>query len=82
MGESSVFSRPPEDWSDDEIRVGLAEVARALEFYRSAGDTAMAETFHNIAVALADHRDARRALGRAVDDAVTPRAEIIEDESP
>lgn len=82
MSESSVFSRPPEDWSDDEIRTGLAEVAKSMEFYRAAGNAAMVETLHNIAVALAEHRDARRALGRAVDDAVTPPAGIVDEDAP
>jgi hypothetical protein len=65
----SVFDRPPALWSDDEVRVGLAEVARAMEFYSAAGEPAAVDVLHGIACVLADERDSRRALARAVDDA-------------
>lgn len=65
--DSSVFDRPPEEWTDDEIRVGLAEVARSLEFHTGTGNAAMVDFLHGVAVVLAEHRDARRALYRDVE---------------
>lgn len=67
---SNVFDRPPAEWTDDEIRAGLAEVARSLEFHTVAGDTAVVDFLHAVAVELAEHRDARRALYRDVTNVI------------
>jgi hypothetical protein len=58
-----LFARPPADWTDDQIVVGLAEVGR-----RSA-------QLHGVALVLAGERDRRAQLYAAMDEATAPGPE-------
>lgn len=57
----------PEDWTDDEIAVGLAEVVRKIRWKQDQHQDV--EVLHAIARALADERDRRRvAVSREADE--------------
>lgn len=58
--DESLFAKPAGDWSDDELRVGLAQIAERQEF------------LHNVAVELAAERDRRAKLYREMEDAANP----------
>ena len=72
MTEGNLFDRPVDEWTDTEIAVGLAVLGCEIEKAKAAGDTALAGAWTTLAIVLAEHRDARRALARAVDDAMSP----------
>lgn len=74
----NLFCKPPADWSDNEIRVGLAEVAKAIQWHSDQHDPAAADRLHAVARVLADERDARAGLRAAVDDAVLPAVNITD----
>lgn len=65
-----IFDKAPAEWTDDEIRVGLAQVAQRRE------------ELYGVAVTLADERDRRRALARQVDDAMSSPAYWLPDDEP
>jgi hypothetical protein len=56
----------PQDWTDDEITVGLAEVVRKIQWKQDRHQDV--KVLHAIARALADERDRRRV-------AVSPEAD-------
>lgn len=66
MTDDNLFDRPPADWTDDEIRVGLAQLGQRITEHRGAADR-----LTEVAAALADERDRRRAVYAQMADAVT-----------
>ena len=70
MGE--LFERAPADWGDDEIRVGLQQVAERIAYYRAG-----IEMLTVMAVPLAEERDRRTALARQVDEAIAESVGVV-----
>lgn len=66
----SLFEKPSSDWTPDEIRVGLGVIAEERDAAARAGDTGRAEYLNDLLRVLADERDQRQRLFRAVDDAI------------
>lgn len=60
MIDDSLFGRSPADWSDDELRVGLTQIAERTVL------------LHNVACELVDERDRRRRLYAEMDRAANP----------
>lgn len=56
------------EWSDRELDVALVELGRVVAWRAEQGQAA--DVPHWLSVVLAGERDRRRALARAVDDAV------------
>ncbi|MGH3424245.1 MAG: hypothetical protein ACRDO8_05930, partial [Nocardioidaceae bacterium] len=65
-----LFDRPPRDWSDAELRHGLAELGKAIQWHRDQHQDADADALYWVSVALAEERDARRRLARDVNEAM------------
>jgi hypothetical protein len=68
----SVVGKPPEEWTDREIAIGLAEYAKSIQWYSDQHQPWMVDALHDIARNLADKRDRRRRLRRDVDEAMNP----------
>lgn len=66
MTDESLFDRPPAEWSDHELEVGLAQIRERTEF------------LHNLAVTMADERDRRAKLYREMADAANPFSVLAE----
>lgn len=68
----NLFTIPPSDWTDDEIRVGLAQLGRDIQWHTDQHDTTRALFFTGVAVILADERDRRRRLYADAENATNP----------
>lgn len=66
----SLFEKPSSDWTGDEIRVGLGVIAEERDTAVRAGQHDRAEYLNDLLRVLAEERDQRQALFRAVDDAI------------
>ncbi|MGH8774817.1 MAG: hypothetical protein ACRDWI_06495 [Jiangellaceae bacterium] len=56
----SIFAKPAGQWSDRELAIGLAEVARSIQEQSDLGHRQFVDDLHAIARGLADERDRRR----------------------
>ncbi len=70
MDGDNLFNRPTAEWTDGQVRHGLALIAEKIERCKAAGDTGKAEVWQAFAIVLAQERDRRADLARAVDDAM------------
>lgn len=70
MNGDHLFNRPTDEWTDGQIRAGLVVLAREIEQCKAAGDTGKAEVWTAFAIVLAQERDRRAQVGRAVDAAM------------
>jgi hypothetical protein len=67
-----IFDKPAEEWTDTELRIGAVVVAHARDRAVRHGDMEAADRLAALAAMLAQHRDARRDLVRAIKEAVNP----------
>lgn len=72
----SVFDRRPGELSDRELVVALAELGRAVQWYRDQRQHEVADGLTAAAAVLAGERDARAALYGELADAVAPAGEF------
>lgn len=68
MSDDNLFERPTDEWSDGQLAAGLVVLAEEIERCKAAGDTGKARVWTAMAIVLAQERDRRTAVGRAVDD--------------
>jgi hypothetical protein len=66
---TSLFDRPASDWSAAELRAALPLITAARDRAAKAGDHHCASYLAELLALLADLRDARVRLARAVDEA-------------
>lgn len=66
----NLFERTPGEWTDDQIRVGLMVLAEFRDAAVASGEFDVAEQANDVMCVLADERDARVELYRAVDGAL------------
>lgn len=69
MSDTPFFDRSPAELSDAELRVALYVVCEKRDAVAES-DPEGADIWNGIARTLADERDSRRALQRAVDEAI------------
>ena len=79
MAAVNVFGKPVDEWSDDEIRLGLAAIGERLG---GKPDPFAAEVLHGWARRLARERDLRRLTSREADHMVAAIAGVeVEDDA-
>jgi hypothetical protein len=66
----SLFEKPLDDWTDLELTFSLAELAKLLAWKQDQHQDV--DSIHTLARSLADERDRRTALARAVNAAMCP----------
>ena len=77
---AGLFDKPSSDWSLQELEVGAAVVAAAVQEARINHDPTCAAAFSTLAVVLAEERDRRRALHDEIADILT--AALVTDVGP
>jgi hypothetical protein len=68
----SIFSRPASEWTDDEMRVGLEELARMIQWKDDQHQDTV--DLREWWIKLDDERKKRKALADQVDEAANPTA--------
>lgn len=74
----NLFDQPLPAWSDRELEHAKVQCARQERRHRICRRTQRAESMRAWCTAIAEEQDRRRQLTRAVDEATTPRAEIVD----
>jgi hypothetical protein len=76
---ADLFERPPVDWADAELAVGLAELGRRIAELRETGDVDLVNQLTAVALALREEVERRaEVVARARQAAM--RAVFVDDE--
>jgi hypothetical protein len=75
---SSLFGKPAGEWTDEELHHGAVQAALRRNELAAAGQTEQAEFLNDLCVDLVEERERRKALARAVEDAMLPSIDITD----